>query len=384
MPRPIACIVLSLLLAGPAMAQDEAPPEPPGVIVDVGPPAADMRGMPAVGMMFGMLGRAGALGPFERMLLMQMMGGGGFDEEAVFMSLLGGPEPPPQVLRRDTLRLIVDGGVVFKIDTATGERVGALAYRAVASAALLEELLGEMDGEERPEAILPLLLHAGSLTPSDRLKLMQHLGADGEEAMIMSFFSGPSPTPVVELDEATLRIIENGTLYTVDTDAMELTGTLRYRQLDGGAIGDEMAQILAAARVEAVTTQSQSNLKQLSMAVMMFAQDHDQTLPGDDWQVALRPYFGNAAILRSPAWGEQPVGYALNEAIVGLNLAEVAQPARTVLLFETPEAAELPVATSEQVPDEGPHNGRLAVGFCDGHVELLTPDELRERLDAAF
>lgn len=384
MPRPSACVVLSLLLAGPAPAQN-APPEPPGVIADVRqPPAADMRGMPAVGMMFGMLGRAGALGPFERMLLMQMMGGGGFDEEAVFMSLLGGPEPPPQVFRRGAIRLIVDGGVVFKVDTATGERVGALAYRAVASAALLEELLGEMDGEERPEAILPLLLHVSALTPADRLRLMHHLGADGEEAMIMSFFSGPSPTPVVELDEATLRIIENGTLYTVDTDAMELTGTLRYRQLEGGQMGAEMAQIMAAARAEAVTTQAQSNLKQLCMAVMMFAQDHDQTLPGDDWQLALRPYHGNPAILRSPAWGEQPVGYALNEAIAGLNLAEVAQPARTVLFFETPAAAEMPVATSEQVPDEGPHDGRLVVGFCDGHVELLTPDELRERLDAAF
>ena len=78
------------------------------------------------------------------------------------------------------------------------------------------------------------------------------------------------------------------------------------------------------------------------------------------------PYVKSRQVFRAPALdGEELSPYALNPAIAGKSLAQFDEPARTVALYEGG-------------PDGQPvfrFGGKAVVGFVDGHVELVGPEE---------
>jgi prepilin-type processing-associated H-X9-DG protein len=57
--------------------------------------------------------------------------------------------------------------------------------------------------------------------------------------------------------------------------------------------------------------------------------------------------------------------YTLNKYVDGLKLAELAEPARTVLFYE-----------GEDGKLDFRHDGRADVAFADGHVETVGPDDV--------
>jgi prepilin-type N-terminal cleavage/methylation domain-containing protein/prepilin-type processing-associated H-X9-DG protein len=184
--------------------------------------------------------------------------------------------------------------------------------------------------------------------------------------------------------------------------------------------------VFAKAREKARQASCMSNLKQLSLAMLMYAQDYDERLtiswytPNDDngyvWADAIVPYMKNLQILDCPSaqirafrngflnnygfyginrgnlcygydvsyWGGtagSASGPAANPP-AGLALAQINRPAQCILLldswggFEAAEQYDIPAWHMDI--NNYRHNSQVNVAFCDGHVKSLNMGSLTE------
>lgn len=166
--------------------------------------------------------------------------------------------------------------------------------------------------------------------------------------------------------------------------------------------------VFGRAREKARTASCASNLKQIGLAVLMYSQDYDETLPmvwlddngtagyqsGDStWAELIRPYVKNDQIYRCPsASGDdktQTYHYAVNNAYYGtgdsysppIGQSEPAiagDPSRTYLALDrkagvlaTPQIAWEDVSGRWGIGNfTDRHNNGLNILYCDGHVKL--------------
>lgn len=113
-----------------------------------------------------------------------------------------------------------------------------------------------------------------------------------------------------------------------------------------------------------------SNLKQLGLAVLQYAQDHDETLPSaDKWQDELLPYLKNEQAFRCPVAPELECGYAFNAALSGLPLAQIENPAEMIVIFESAQGVRNASGRPEALAKR--HNEGGNVAYVDGHVKWL-------------
>lgn len=123
-----------------------------------------------------------------------------------------------------------------------------------------------------------------------------------------------------------------------------------------------------ALSMQAVSRVSMSNVKQLMLGIMQFAQDNDVKLAftAENFQTKIMPYVKSNAIFLAPSLGEdEPFAYALNPNILGKGLGAFAEPARTVALYEAGPDGKLLAR----------FDGKVVIGFVDGHVKLTSPQE---------
>jgi len=173
--------------------------------------------------------------------------------------------------------------------------------------------------------------------------------------------------------------------------------------------------VFARAREKARQTSCLSNVKQLALAILMYAQDHDEVFPhyADRgcyaagsipntawhsnrtrvmWYEMADPYMKNAQITRCPSVPTTVVGIGSNYAhvtncalggtpaapILGIPMANMQVPAQTIMLSDTTSALVYcrvcwpngPNATdtTNRVPIDR-HNEGVNLGFCDGHAK---------------
>ncbi len=114
---------------------------------------------------------------------------------------------------------------------------------------------------------------------------------------------------------------------------------------------------------EAKAKRSINNLKQLALGVLMFVQDFNArfAFAPQYVQEAIFPYTKNKEIFFVPNTKEN---YTFNDNLSDKSLAQLASPAQTVLFYEGEN--EKPVFR---------YDGKAAVGFADGSVKLITPEE---------
>jgi hypothetical protein len=114
-----------------------------------------------------------------------------------------------------------------------------------------------------------------------------------------------------------------------------------------------------------------SNVKAITLAMLMFADDHDGKLPkADRWVEDLMPYVKSAKLFKCSGdkSGERS-SYAMNSALSGLSLSEVAHPESLVVVFEAEKPGQNPSGGPEAVLIVPRHNGN-AYGFADGHAKV--------------
>ena len=190
--------------------------------------------------------------------------------------------------------------------------------------------------------------------------------------------------------------------------------------------------VFSRAREKARQTACLSNLKQLTLAFLMYAQDWDETFPpawycSDGWthlfswdfyfdwsswppkvgDGLITPYTKSGQIHQCPSfkgvetWGWPYTGYAYNTSYIGAtpedyamggckrptpaSLAEIKNPVETVLLAYSAFCYNNRPAGNNylRAPSDGiyswigpnvhfRHNGTANVAFCDGHVKAIT------------
>ncbi len=183
-----------------------------------------------------------------------------------------------------------------------------------------------------------------------------------------------------------------------------------------GLLAAILFPVFAKVREDGRRTTCQSNLKQLALAFLAYAQDNGERLPaqtGDwqpdpvknhnaitnDWELKLLPYTKTREIARCPddtasiPYTDPQTGvtllhsYAVPGNVAGRPLAQVPAPALTVLLAESHTLgrndsldAIIPTLGKKRfTPDDGVifempdfrHNRRTNYLFLDGHVKTL-------------
>jgi prepilin-type N-terminal cleavage/methylation domain-containing protein/prepilin-type processing-associated H-X9-DG protein len=163
--------------------------------------------------------------------------------------------------------------------------------------------------------------------------------------------------------------------------------------------------VFAQAREKARQTSCLSNVKELGLAALMYAQDYDETLPrnrgggssgayiGPYWHQIIEPYIKNRQIYRCPSEKTREVGYGpccriFTNGGTGRELAKLQYPAETGMLadyggaspFDPPPAsagyyihppsrawctgsATCPGSVSDR------HNEGSNIVLCDGHAK---------------
>jgi prepilin-type processing-associated H-X9-DG protein len=97
-----------------------------------------------------------------------------------------------------------------------------------------------------------------------------------------------------------------------------------------------------------------SNVKMLTLATIMYAQDYDEVLPPmnnyQTFRTVIYPYIGSNWPFHCPATGLE---YTINSALSGVSLSKINNPSSTLLLQDTQPHA----------------NGQSTYGYVDGHAE---------------
>lgn len=118
---------------------------------------------------------------------------------------------------------------------------------------------------------------------------------------------------------------------------------------------------LSKARGKAQQVSCVNNLKQIALAMFMYADDHEDQFPAQaDWEKNLKDYIGNEKVLICPAVNKRIYIYALD----GTKQDALEEPSRTILVYEDPR--------------EIGHGKKIAVAFADGHVETVDRGDLTD------
>lgn len=138
-----------------------------------------------------------------------------------------------------------------------------------------------------------------------------------------------------------------------------------------------MLPALAKAKEKAQTINCVNNVKQLCLAAIMYANDHNDTLPpGATWCDAIQTQVGSVKVFQCPAGAEgNRSHYAFNARLAGLDLKKITSPGTTVLFFETDGGWNLS-GGPELMVKPSRHGGVSVVGFADGHVEQVSDSRL--------
>lgn len=139
----------------------------------------------------------------------------------------------------------------------------------------------------------------------------------------------------------------------------------------------------AAMREHARGLASLSNLRQIGLALIMYAQEHDdRLLDADGWVDALLPQWSDVkdkgfhaeALFRDPtAPEEEPWNYAFNRALSGVRLGDIKNPSATVMVFESTAGVKNAADTGQSLPRPGRHAGGDYYVFAEGRAKWV-PD----------
>jgi len=168
--------------------------------------------------------------------------------------------------------------------------------------------------------------------------------------------------------------------------------------------------VFARAREKARQASCSSNVKQLALGLLMYAQDYDEKFgcaggyqgtatTAPHWPMAVQPYVKNTQVLICPSnprqggawvyWGQtHPVAenYAALQGLQYVSMATVAEPASKILIMDScheavpdwnraqyatvcPSGTGCAGGVANRIPSKAPHNEGVNVGFVDGHVK---------------
>lgn len=122
-----------------------------------------------------------------------------------------------------------------------------------------------------------------------------------------------------------------------------------------------------SARIVARQRLCMQHLKTLGMAMMLYAQDWDERCPpAQNWCDSVRPYVRSLEDYRCPAARHLRCGYAMNAQLDRFKQSDLAEPSKTVLLFDATGGWNLSGGKELMARR---HSGGANFAFGDGHVQ---------------
>lgn len=120
------------------------------------------------------------------------------------------------------------------------------------------------------------------------------------------------------------------------------------------------------------------HLKKTTLALLMYAQDYDETLPTRSvpWADALSPYAKSEYLYRCPtvyAQDRTAYGYALNAALPDTHLGQWGNPDFVPAFYDSTTLTRSAVDHVTSLPAPGRHLGVNNIAYLDGHVEGVAP-----------
>ncbi len=115
-----------------------------------------------------------------------------------------------------------------------------------------------------------------------------------------------------------------------------------------------------------------SNMKNLTLAAMMYEIDYGHFPSADRWTHELADYMKNETVLHCPEdMSGSAASYAINAAVAGKPYAAIADPERVVLFYETDRGGANPSGGPQDVVAVPRHLGGNNYGFVDGRAVWL-------------
>ncbi len=129
--------------------------------------------------------------------------------------------------------------------------------------------------------------------------------------------------------------------------------------------------VFAKAREKARQTSCMNNQRQIALAVMMYAQDHDETLPAAD--TVWRELSLAKGVMVCPTAGKTLAnGYVYHGAISGKALGDISDPTTTYVTADGKAAGSTPNVARSFVDLADRHGNMLIASYVDGHVGQRT------------
>ncbi|HEX5221120.1 MAG TPA: DUF4190 domain-containing protein [Verrucomicrobiae bacterium] len=136
---------------------------------------------------------------------------------------------------------------------------------------------------------------------------------------------------------------------------------------------------LSKAKAKAYHITCLNNVRQINLALIIHAQANTNTYPSAaTWCDSIQSnLISTGAFKCKVADPSHRCHYAFNAKLDGLSTDEIKNPAQTVLVFETDGGWNLS-GGSELKPKQSRHGRMVAVGFVDGHAEMVEASRLSQ------
>jgi len=136
---------------------------------------------------------------------------------------------------------------------------------------------------------------------------------------------------------------------------------------------------LAKAKQKAESIRCLSNVKQLELGVMMFASVNTNRLPpAATWCNSVQTILGSSTAFQCRKDDKTNLwSYAFNARLGGIDESKIKSPSTTVMIFETDGGWNLS-GGPELMLARSRHGATIAVGFADGHVEMMSGARLKQ------
>jgi hypothetical protein len=144
------------------------------------------------------------------------------------------------------------------------------------------------------------------------------------------------------------------------------------------ALAAVMLPVFVQAREKARTVTCLSNVKLQQLAMRMYVQDYDETMPpAAGWMDKLTPYVRSETFFHCPSVGRAAsgaYGYAYNRSLEGAKMADIPQPRETIALYDSTNLSRSASDRLTSLPRPGRHHDPKpgnVVSYMDGHTRYV-------------
>ncbi|MCC7229321.1 MAG: hypothetical protein IT203_02940 [Fimbriimonadaceae bacterium] len=172
-------------------------------------------------------------------------------------------------------------------------------------------------------------------------------------------YQAPKQTPFIQSEKVTLS--KEGQTWRIvpsnqSSSRSEILGSMAMLTTM------DVSEVFAHAKQAAKKAQCLSNIKQLSVAVLMYLYDNKNIFSMNSGKIraTLNPYTKNDRLWSCPEGPSNVVAYSLNANLLKKSANSLKDPANTVLMYEGSQGKLV-----------FRHAGYAAVSFADGHARVI-------------